>query len=266
MKNCIKGLLLLAVCLMAASESQALVMHWNLGKGQIFEQTADNTAPATPMKFKFFSEIDVDVPGDFSIVMLDGTPGFPVYYAEQYGGQSWNIDEDFTTESELDTAYPDGDYSIDATVSVGIIREPISITGSFPTDIPFFSGAVASALQSFDSTQDFTLTWDAPSAALEAFIYIHDVALDQEVWSIDVTSNTNALIPANTLQDGREYVAGLVFLDKKEDAKSSFTTGKGETVKANATEVSFTVVAVPEPTSLALLLTLACAVRFRRVR
>lgn len=248
---CTKGLVTLTLLLFTHS-TFALVMDYDLGKARIYEQTANDTAPTLPANFAFFSQLSTDNSNDFSSVDLSGATAGIVPFAEENGGFSWDIFEEFGDETNLNSAFPDGDYKIEATTPIGVIREEVTLDGSFPATIPYFTGGVADALQSIDPAQSTMLSWNAPVSTVNTIVFVEDALTGNEILYIEpATGVTSTTIPADSFQAGGQYIAGVIFLNDPEDQRESFSTGTGSTIKGNITEIPFNVAVVPEPASVA---------------
>ncbi len=248
-----KGLVTLFVGLSTVNSANALVMDYDLGKARIYEQTANDTAPITPSRYAFFSQLSSDNNTDFSSITLAGAPAGPVAYSTFNGGFSWDIFEEFANESALNTAFPDGDFKIQASTPIGVIREDVTLDGSFPEAVPYFTGPVAEALQTIDPSQSTILSWNAPAPSVSTIVFVENVVTDNEIFYLEPASGiTSATIPANAFYGGGEFLAGVIFLNAEEDQRESFSTGNGNRIKGNITEIPFVVIAVPEPTTLAL--------------
>ncbi|MEM8866251.1 MAG: PEP-CTERM sorting domain-containing protein [Planctomycetota bacterium] len=271
-------ILALAICASVAAVSpvSATVVDWSLVKFRNYLQTENNALPATPTSFEIFSQLAVDNPGDFSSVALGGVAGGPMPFHTEDGGFDWELEENFPDQAALDAAMSGPmNVTIDATIAgLGTIREPIEGLGDFPELRPVFTGAVYEALQSYNPAEEITLAWNDPSLSQEnlneVFLYIDEVTPSgsQEVFYADgLTSTTSLVVPANTVEAGKNYVVVLAFAKSRRGARESFAAGEEIVAEGNQVGVEFSPVLVPEPATFGLLGIVATAMLpWRRLR
>lgn len=231
----------------------AEVIDWALYKIESSEQTANDTPPAAESHIQLGGDLLTDNAADFSAVSLQALGGGISFATED--GFSWELNSEFATEEALDGFLGATAPSIDADSALGTIREPISPLGDFPELRPFFTGQVFEALQGMDPTADFELTWNDASVSQEVnevFLFVDDIGPDPapgdgEVFFAGGLTSTAIVVPADTLQSGRQYRVGLVFASIGEGERDSFATGEEVTATANETTIVFTPAPVPEP-------------------
>lgn len=139
------------------STVQATIDLVYLIKEQAYEQYGNNL-PNNLAVWSFGSGVLGDDQLTAASITFPGAPG-PTPISGVPG--DFQIESaDFATQGELDTAYPDGSFSLSATDSEqNQDLGPYSLTGgSYPT-IPHITNAVE--LQASDYSQPFQLTWSA---------------------------------------------------------------------------------------------------------
>ncbi len=272
MKFCLTMLALAAFVIpMATSTAWAEVTDWRLSKLRVYEQTASNTQPTQNPTTVFQADVRTENLNDLTSLSLGGAPGSPVSLNGPFGNGSsyrWRIDQDFADEAAMNAAYPNNaSYTLDAQGPQGPTSESIAFSGTFPVEIPYFTGQVYQNLQGMNPSQDLTLTWDTLPSGVDAFVFIDDDSAGVEVFDEEVTGLTSTVIPGNTLSPNVEHIALIAYFAETSDARNGFTTGQGSTEFITLTELFFTTgTAIPEPSSmlLGLLATLGCVTGRRR--
>ncbi|QDU87618.1 hypothetical protein Pla175_09830 [Pirellulimonas nuda] len=242
----------LALCCFAQLACAAVV-DWSVAKVRAFEQTSDVVAPTVPFLF----DVDGQFNGDgFDTVSLEGLSGGPAPLVN-FNANDWEGRRQFIGEAAFLSEFPgDGILTIVATSSAGTVREDVLVGAEFPGAIPFFTGNAVSRLGGVAPGQDFMFTWEAPPATggiQQQSLLIIDQTTDLEVWAVDATGLSSAVLPAGTLAAGGEYLAVLEFFDVVQGLREGFAEGEEFSGTANATGIFFSSQAVPEPTSLLLL-------------
>lgn len=261
------AVLVLLACTLPAESLRADVLDYAFGKALQFEQTADNTAPTTPSQAMVFGNLFVDNPGDFGSVSLSGGAGLT--YSSFFGGFDWLGEAVYATQAEMDAAFPNAaTYTLSASGgTLGTFNETITfgVSQEFP-NTPFFTGSVVSDAQGMNASSDFTFSWNIPpSDGYQLFI---EEVNGPEVFNQDGVfggTETSATVSGGTFAAGTTYRAVIAFFDVEEGTRSSFPTGIEYTGFITETSFVFSTAAIPEPSTLALLV-VAVPVMTRRRR
>lgn len=127
----------------------------------------------------------------------------------------------FSTQAAMDTAFPFGTYTVEATNTSTSVSEQLSINytqNAYPNSIPALTAATFRGLQGLDSTHAFRVAFKrfvTNAAANESFIFftIHDIITGQVVVDRGFlpATTTSVNLPANTLHANTAYVFELNF-------------------------------------------------------
>jgi hypothetical protein len=248
-RGCIAAAMLIVASPLCADSSDVSVVFVEKTFNSLQTTTADPVAIVAPYRFSAgvqpsstnsVTSANVTVPGASMAtdLVLDSSGFFRFRSAF------------FATASELNAAYPNGDYLF----NIETVTAPMTFTPTitFPTDAyPDASKILntewlAGALQ-FNPTQDFVCNWNTPATPADVGFSIQDptgVTIFQTTLAAGTTSVT---IPAGTLTAGIVYDARLDF-----DVVQSIFNGRArlEAVYRKRTNFSFNpVVDVPSITS-----------------
>jgi hypothetical protein len=186
----------------------------NITKGIQYEQSGTATPTLDPEEpYQFYANLD---PGTTGSLLLTSTltppSGSTGKVNFQLGSNGLQFQQDFATQSALDTAFENGTYQVEVQTSA-----PSTITGqltfgpeTFPP-IPQISNTnwANDALQ-IDPTQDFTLTFNSYNNSSDGGIFLD---INNTDFSPGTPANgaTSIVIPAGTLQANQLYQAQLGF-------------------------------------------------------
>lgn len=168
--------------------------------------------------------------------------------ASNGGDNSFNLEQGFDGTLALDTAYPNGDFTVTInTVNDGVRMVTLTLTGDTYPSTPKLANFTAA--QSINQAADFTLTWDA---------FVGGTAMD--VILVEVRQNTgngnNTLlsspspgeagqltglsasytIPAATLAAGSRYEVSIRFI-KGVDSDMTYASGLAGYMKETLVEI-----------------------------
>ncbi len=266
-----------AVALLAitAGPSRASLIQVDIFNNTAYSQTSGN-APASPIGY-FFNAGGMSNPGDFDTAMLTYPgPGSPQ-------ALTFSNSADFGFGSPLiaslatyNSDYPFGTYTVSARNSVTMATGSASMNYSqdaYTSTIPALTAATFNGLQGLNPASGFTIDFNsfAPNASAnfaKTFFTIFDSS-NTAVFSqgfLDPTT-TDVFLPAGTLNANTSYHFELDFSDRIEGSSGNVATEQGFDVRTDGNFRTGAALAVPEPTSLALLLVgLTALVCVRRIR
>lgn len=208
-----KGILLAGALLCAAGVVRAEVNWWEVTKSGAYEQTQDDSVPASAFGWFFTSYLETST-NVTAVQVQGGGLGSPVSM-ELYDDdpddnyQEWDLDIEYGTKAELDTAFPSN--------AVLTLQLSLSVGGS--TNIPFQFGPdnypekpylvvdTFSAVQAADLNEPLKLQWNTASSdatSLEIFTADTDEDVFQD-WSVE----SNPYWIGNDVFEEEEYV-GLI--------------------------------------------------------
>lgn len=169
--------------------------------------------------YEFFSFVTLSSPGSVvgaSVTLPNGSSTPPMVPRGLNTLVYWR---DFSSQSELDAAYPNGSYKVSMTTARDGAKTPaLSLTGdAYPNPPKFLNYGAA---QSILASSDFTLSWQPFAGATADDVVTLRVfdSQDRLVYSTPPggpgalpSSATSAAIPAFTLRSGEDYRAELLF-------------------------------------------------------
>jgi hypothetical protein len=211
--------ILLVHCLIF-SALEATVELLYVIKEQAYQQF-ENSHPDSPESWTFstgalgddqLTAASITFPGDSEATPISGIPG-------EYELET----ADFATQAELNTAYPDGSYTVSITDNeINQDLGPFTLTGSAYPNVPHITNAVE--LQASDHSQDFLLTWNAflgYNTGDEVLIQVFDNTTDQNVLTDFVDASiTSHIIPGGSFLPDRYYEVAVTFIGKTDAAQS----------------------------------------------
>ena len=199
------------------------VLLYGCGKQQQFVQT-NSAAPTTTNGFRFESFAELSATYTITGGTVQPSNGPVQLLATDFysSGRNFNFRQDFTNQASLDATFTNGFYimALDC-VHDGRRVATNSLTGNTYPSIPHLSNF--NAAQSVNSTQSFTLTWDAfAGGTTNDFIQVNVSGNNGDVFSspqmpglpgaLNGLSNS-IVIPAGVLAPGQTY-SGEVFFAK----------------------------------------------------
>lgn len=243
-----------ALCTTAMMSGQT-VTEFIIAKINDNYQTQDGSTSAGDL----YNQTETDAYGLFAQVTGTGLTGTYTFTAPS--GSPINISTVETgslvyenafghaTSGSLNTAFADGDYSMQINTSGGLQNiTSFSLTGSVYPNVPQITGATWSGgkLVISDPTQAYTLNFTSFSgfAAGDKIILGIDDAFDTS----STTSVTSFLIPANSFTAGQTTSGELNFVNViDEDTSIAGATG----FTAYVSILSFQIQVIPEPSTYA---------------
>ncbi|MDQ6654234.1 MAG: hypothetical protein M3Y80_00275, partial [Verrucomicrobiota bacterium] len=210
-------LLPLALLLTAASTfAQTPVGSFIHGKIQNFQQTSTTAPVADPVQpFQFGSLVAMGTATINSATLTFSGSASPRAYTGSTSGD-FSILDTFTTQAQLDAAYPTSTYNLAVNTTAGPFSKSISYFAFFgypPTPrltVPAASwqnGAIV-----IDPTADYTLTWGAFTGAQATDAIQLAIAGSGLSLSPFPATQTSYTIPAGSLQPNTNYACELAFL------------------------------------------------------
>jgi Dockerin type I domain len=208
-------LLLLALTVSTAASFAQNVGGFLIGKIQNFQQTS--SAPPvvnSAQPFQFGSLITVGTATINSATLTFGGTASPRTYGAA-GNGDFSILDTFTTQSQMDLAYQNGNFTVTINTSAGTFARTIFLFPfSYPTTplltVPasnWQSGALA-----IDPTLDYTFTWNAFSNARAADVIELVIRDSGTTFGPFPAAQTSFTLPAGSLQPGTSYVCDLAFV------------------------------------------------------
>jgi len=226
----------LAWLLAHSGASAADVRQYNLLKGQTFIQTSAGAPVASgPSNFVMQAEGDGQMMGSLTNMTFT-KPNSQVVSLSADGESSYRFDQNFSSMTDLNTAFPSGTYTVTMqTVNDGQRAIQLSLTGDVYPDTPHISNFTAA--QAVVPSQDFTLTWDAwGGGTVQDIVQVRIVdSSDNDVFSSPEQGqpgaltgvSTSVLIPARKLRPGQTYGVELLFGRASEFNQSSYPGATG---------------------------------------
>jgi hypothetical protein len=226
----------LAWLLAHSGASAADVRQYNLLKGQTFIQTSAGAPVASgPSNFVMQAEGDGQMMGSLTNMTFT-KPNSQVVSLSADGESSYRFEQNFSSMTDLNTAFPSGTYTVTMqTVNDGQRAIQLSLTGDVYPDTPHISNFTAA--QAVVPSQDFTLTWDEwGGGTVQDIVQVRIVdSSDNDVFSSPEQGqpgaltgvSTSVLIPARKLRPGQTYGVELLFGRASEFNQSSYPGATG---------------------------------------
>ncbi|MGA2583420.1 MAG: fibronectin type III domain-containing protein [Tepidisphaeraceae bacterium] len=194
-------------------------------KEQEYVQTGDSTPVPTSTPNDGAVEVNEEASGgaiqSASVTFPDGTKHDLI--EGMVGSPSATFGFPYSTQADLDAAWPGGTYTIKFTDGGGTFQYSLSMpdVDTFPTTIPQVSNI--SDLGNIDPSQSFTLSWnpwDGATTGDYVKIQIIDTSTGDAVydspWPFESSpllgTDTSDLIPAGTLQPNTTYTGQIFFI------------------------------------------------------
>jgi hypothetical protein len=208
-------LAVIALAVAAQPASAQNVGTFVLAKIQNFQQTSTTAPVADPMApFQFGSFVSQGT-ATLNSATLTFNGGFsPKAYTPGTG--AFTILDTFTTQAQLDAAYPTTTYTLNVDTSAGMFSKSISYFAflGYPT-LPRLTVPAAdwqNGVLVIDPAVDYTLTWAPYSNATAADLIQLSIQGSGLSLAPFPASQNSFTIPAGTLQPGRTYSSDLAFL------------------------------------------------------
>lgn len=182
--------------------------------------------------FLFGASVDLKLSASVTNATLRYASGMDQPMA--YEDDSFGFDSSFATSNLLQTARPDGDYTLTMyTVHDGVRTTTLNLTGNNYPGVPRVSNWAAA--QAVNASNSFTLTWDAfnnahSNAMIQVSIRLKADWGDHNVFETPgpgepgamSATNTACVIPVNTLSPGRGYEVELMFVNLIQTNSSAY--------------------------------------------
>ena len=208
-------LLLLALILSTTAASAQHVGGFIHAKIQNFRQTS-SAAPVVDSAepFQFGSLVSMGTATINSATLTSSGTASPRAYAP-VGNGDFSILDTFTTQAQLDAAYPNGNFNLTVDTSSGTFSRTIFLFPfSYPTTprLTVPTSDWQNNLLVINPTMDYTFTW-APFSNAQAPDLIQFAIRNSGVApSPFPATQTSYTVPAGTLQPNTTYTADLAFI------------------------------------------------------
>jgi hypothetical protein len=241
----------------SAFATVADVGQYIAGKSAFYVQTGNSTPTlATSNPYQFQAQIDNGTTGSVlttsTLTLPAGATG-TVTFASDGSGTGIRYKQYFASQSALNAAFPDGNYTFGINTSTpNTYNATLDLTGvTYPSDIPTITGGTWSGGNLvIDPTVDNTISWNA-SNDLHLSFGLNNTNIDESVFNSGSGLPSSYTIAANTLLPGQSYSAQLDFANGIVDT-TQISGVTGAVYYDNST--LFTVVTTPEPAAGVLLL------------
>lgn len=241
---------------MISAPASAQVTDYRLFKEAYYSQSG----PGTPTLDFWAMDANIQASSDYAtdIRLTLPSPGAPIDDVVADG--AWEIFEFFSTQAELDAAYPDGSYTYAISGGVGGAQtaQLTMPTGFLPDVVPQIDDSTWSTLATTDGSTPISIGWNAfaphPLAAnARVRLFLHDLTSD------DFVTLGNSLAPdtssyelvAGTLTAGHAYELILIFSNAIRTENAGFGTATSLVDANRSVTARFSV--VPEPGTAMLL-------------
>jgi hypothetical protein len=227
-----------------------------IGKQHAYTQV-DNTnvtnAPGNHWGFRASVE-GSGISGNTPSITLPGSSTGSTTFTYNAGDGTWELETDFSTSGNLDTAYEDGNYGI---TMLSQTISPISLTGATFPVAPIASlsgGTISSGVLVWNVNTPLTLTLNGTGID-HMGIFVFGPSYNNGAEGFGVTTQSFT-IPASAMTAGQNYTVELMFDDVVGGtAPFNFggTGGMSATQYAGAytAQTKFTIQAIPEPSTYA---------------
>ncbi len=247
-----------------------------VGKQHAYTQVDNsNVVDASGNHWGFRASVEGITPGNLSgnppSISLPGTSNGPTTFSYNSGDDTWELEADFSTSGDLDTAYNDGGYDI---TMLSQTINSISLTGGTYPVAPIASlsgGTISSGVLTWNVNTPLTLTLNGTGIDhMGIFVFGFNYGNGAEGFGVSTHSFT---VPAMSLTAGNSYTVELGFDDIVGGTAPSVFSGTGGMSSVDyagvyTAQTKFTIQAIPEPSTYAAILGgLAClGVAFKRRR
>ena len=212
------NLLATALLLALPATASAQVTEWTFAKGPLYLQTADNTQPTSAVEWGAFASVETQSVGDATSVTLSGGGIGTVPLTRT--GTCWEVEEFFSSQSEMNAVVPSSTtYTLVLSGgTLGTRTQTFQIASEQYPNVPYTTGTVFTDVLSYNSAQNFTVTWNdagpLTAASGVSLIEIYDVFDDDVFSQATLGGTTSALIPANTLSPSQTYEGEILFTNE----------------------------------------------------
>lgn len=216
---------LLALGLAAGASAQ--VISWDMYKGPVYQQTANNTTPAGPSGWIVGVDLDLTNVGDATSVTLSGG-GIASSIALQQEFEYWSLEMPFLSQGLMNATFPSGTtYTLTLSGgSLGTLVQSFTLGAEVYPNTPTLTGFDWSELQQMVFTAPFTIDWNTPSLANLLTLGIYESATGIDVVDTFLGSSTVSFpLPANALAGGTSYDGNLGFINSQTDPGTGFGAG-----------------------------------------
>lgn len=172
-----------------------------------------NVQPDSPFEWSFGAGVN----GGSNVT--GGSLNYPGGSSDFLGaGGSYGIgDHEFSSQTELDAAFPNGSYSLNVTVDgANQALGPFDLSGDGYPNAPHIINAVE--LQDHDHSQNFTLMWSAFAGADENDRIVFEVSDETNggelIFEFLPASATSFEITGGTFSEGRQYEIDVLFVNE----------------------------------------------------
>ncbi len=215
---------------------------------------AGSTPEAAP--YGFFAEVfGTGLSGTYTVVSPGGTVSNPQNLT--IAGDLAEYDDAFAYAdmTALNTAYNSGTYTMNINTAGGLLSPTLDLIGdAFPNAFSITNGMWVGGNLLFDPNQDLTITFDAFSGFTTGSRIMIEVEDGGGYTDDSSTAITSFLIPAGSINlvTGQTSYAEILFSQGVDTDNSTIAGASG--VAFYGTIVGFTLQAVPEPSTYAVIM------------
>ncbi|MFO0972169.1 MAG: hypothetical protein U1A27_01845 [Phycisphaerae bacterium] len=215
----------------------------------ISDTQTSNAQPNTPEFWDFRALVFTDVPNEIVSASVSFNQPPPASYPlHESIATLWQVGSPFYTDAaSFLLAYPATTYTLTADLGAGPETGDVFLAEDLYCEaIPYFTGDTYDRLQSYDVTQDLTLTFNGftlhPSTDVGAIYLsvVEDNAIGAVISVALDPSDTSFVIPANTLTAGRSYSIGLTYYNIVRTPNAGFTNATAGAEFFRSTTAYFT--------------------------
>jgi len=216
----------------AVSSTYAGIIEYNLFRSGVFSQISGN-APTVAGGYFFVARAELENLNDFDIATLMypglGSPlGVPLVTPTPAAEERFRFTSPlFQTQGAMDTDFPFGIYSLEATNTVTNASQTVSINYTqdvYPQSVPALTTSTFLGIQGLNPSLPFTFNFTPFTTGVgpnESFVFfnITDTLLNQSVFGASFQSAgiTSLSLPANTLRTETNYSFELIFSNRIAD-------------------------------------------------
>lgn len=201
------------------------VTHWRVVKGAYYLQHSDNAPAASTTNWGVFAEVETDLPGDATSVVMEGG-NIAGSIAFELEDTEWELGQDFTNKAALDAVFPaDATYSIILSGgTLGTVTQQFAIGSDAYPEVPFLTEADYTDCLALEALEPFELNWNHAGTTTTISLEIYTGGeLDEGETLFEIYSNNfnSVALPWNLFEAGSNYNGYIDF------ANASLQSGTG---------------------------------------
>lgn len=192
------------------------VTHWSVLKGRDHFQAANNKAPPVS-NWSVCVVVGTKLNLDASAMEIRGG-GINGSYPLVQIDRGWTFEKDYLSEAAMNAEFPAGE-EITIELSGGHLEtktQTFSLMADQYPSTPYLTGSKFTGAQSFDSFNNFQLTWNSPgsltAASGQTILEVFQLYDDEIVFRESVTgAPTQGTVPAGTVWPGHTFYGYLEY-------------------------------------------------------